>query len=291
MIESVQMRYHIQSSDSLVESWTAHHVPFQGHSRNTAGDALYRAELRAKIRNMSAGDTFSASYACAVWPDADVENLLLYNISIGKEDFGNRRDLCFEKRTTDEMPSCSQLPDAVAYARYEIGEQSISMTADTIVSCEPVAYTNRDLKSAGLMWRLFKGAKWHTGGQGDKGAPLKLDVVVHAPGRVNLIGVVKPVLDGFLSALHSRSDQDADLADVIERMAVKYDWQDREEIRSLLLDKRYAVLGNCGTPHRHIAKRPDSLKWSPDDHRVSHCRIRWETSSDGAYRIEGCLLA
>lgn len=285
------MRFHIRASDSLVETWTSRHVPFRGHTRNTAADMVYRAALREKIRGMRASSTFSASYACAVWPEADIENLLLYNISIGKAEFGDRRSLCFEKLNSDQMPPCSELPDAVAYARYDIGKPSIPIIVDTIVSSEPVAFTIRDLKSAGLMWRVFKAAEWHTGVRHDDGAPLKLDMIIHAPERVNLIGIVKPVLDGFLSALHHRSAADADLPDIIERLALKYGWRDREEIRYLLLDERHAVLGNCGTPQRHIVRRLDSVKWSPDDHRVSHCRIRCEISSDGIYRIEGRLLA
>jgi hypothetical protein len=39
----------------------------------------------------------------------------------------------------------------------------------------------------------------------------------------------------------------------------------------LLLEREYAVLGNCHTPRGHIRSKRGSLKWRPDDHRLSQC--------------------
>lgn len=284
------MRYHLRSTDQLVEAWTSWHVNYAGHSTNTKEDDQYREELRGRIRYLAAGVGLNATYTCWEWPGTrDLENLLLYNAGIGSSDFGNRRCLRFEKRIANELQPCPQLPDAVAYVRYEVSKQINPPNGKTLVKCEPIACQKIDLKDAGRLWKVLKGAKWQTGEQASNGAELGVDLVIWAPEKVNLVGRIKTILDGFLSSLHHRSEFDQDLDDVIARLVTKYRWEDCQEVRRLLLEKEHAVLGSCRTPRCHIKSKPGSLMWSPDDHRLAHCQVVHETSPDGAWRIEGRL--
>jgi hypothetical protein len=286
------MPYHLRSTDQLVEAWTSWHLNFAGHSTNTKEDDQYREELRGRIRDLAAGVGLNAAYTCRRWPgNRDLENLLLYNGGIRRSDFGDRRFLRFEKRTANELQPCPQLPDAVAYVRYEVSEHIIPSNGKTLVKCEPVACQKIDLEDVGRLWRVLKGAKWHTGEGVSNGAELRVDLVIWAPKKLNLIGRIKNILDGFLSSLHHRSESDQDLDDVIARLVTKYQWEDRHEVRRMLLEKEYAVLGHCHTPRGHSKSKPGSLKWSPDDHRLAHCQVVHETSPDGAWRIEGRLFS
>ncbi|WP_143271532.1 hypothetical protein [Bradyrhizobium mercantei] len=281
------MPYHIRSTDEFVEAWTSWHVNFSAHSTNTKEDDQYRKELRDGIQHLAAGVGLNATYTCQEWPrNRDVENLLLYNPRISSEDFGNRQCLRFEKRTAAKLQPCPQLPDA--YVRYEVSKQIVPFKGDTLAECAPVACQKIDLQDPGRLWKVLKGANWHTSERGSNGAELKVDLVVWAPEKVNLVGRIKTILDGFLSSLHHRSESDHDLEDVVERLVMKYRWQDRQEVRRLLIQNEYAVLGKCHTPKCHIRSKPGSLMWSPDDHRLSHCQVVYETSPD--WRIEGRLF-
>jgi hypothetical protein len=242
-------------------------------------------------RRLPAGVGLNATYACRAWPrNRDLENLLLYNAEISSSDFKDRRCLRLEKRTANELQPCPQLPNAVAYVRYEVSKKIIPSNGNTLVKCEPVAFEKVDLEDAGRLWKVLKGAKWLTFERPSSDTELKVDLVIWGPKKINLVGCIKKILDGFLSSLHHRSESDLDLDDVIGRLVAKYGWEDRQEVRRLLLEREYAVLGNCHTPRGYIRSKPGSLKWSPDDHRLSQCQVVHKTSSDGAWRIEGRLF-
>ena len=275
-------------NEQFVEAWTTWHLNFPGHATNTPEDDAYRKELCDRIRGLRACGSLRAMYTCLQLPRGrDLENTLFYNV--GPAVFGQRRFLRFERKVAAPPSPPTLLPNSVAYVRYEIGKQT-APNGPTLAECEPVDCQKDDLKDPARLWRLFKqNVKRADGVVWERGTAFNAEVVVWAPDDLNLADRAKKVLDGFLSALHHRSQMDSDLDEVVTRIKTRYQW-DRDEVRALLLQNANAVLGHCRVPRPHIRNDPRSLMWSPNDHLLAGCEIVHETSPNGRWKIKGRLF-
>jgi hypothetical protein len=274
----------------LVEAWTTWHL-HNGRNPNAEEEKRYRADLRERIARLTAGPSLHATYICRRWPlKADVENLLFYNVRMRQQDFGDRRFLSFERRVADELPACGSITNARAYIRYEVGEHSADpVSGSMIAECEPISCEKRDFNDPGRLWKLSKEAIWRSSKTAWFGGEFKAELVMSGPKPLNIVGLVKKVLDGFLSALHYRREADFDFKELVDRLANKYRW-DRNEVHGLLIQQAHAVLGHFHVPRCYRRDCADSLMWSPRDDLLTFCRIVHEVSDGPDWKLRGRLF-
>jgi hypothetical protein len=99
---------------------------------------------------------------------------------------------------------------------------------------------------------------------------------------LNLTAVVKPLLDGFISALpHYEGTQHDTIA---TRLAVALSAR-CDDVQALLVDKSHAVLG--AYPVSHL--RGKGLQWSPADHQLVAAEITREVTSSDLYAIRASV--
>jgi hypothetical protein len=116
------------------------------------------------------------------------------------------------------------------------------------------------------------------------GSPIKVQIAVFAPRNMqpNLADIVKPMVDGFISALHYYVGKQLD--SVVNRLAERLKCYAPEQVRALLLEKTNALLGPCAVPHL----RAEGLQWSPADHVLIGGEIIREDSD--SLKIRGRLV-
>jgi hypothetical protein len=277
----------------LVEAWTAWHLPFMNL---TSAQRRYRACLRNAIKHLGVAGGVRATYTSdKVTRNLDTENVLFYNV--GAAPFRNvaTRILRFDRIHASPPPSPRPLAfEPRHYVRYQ-GETRDNtfqyVDGAKLAYCLPVVLRGigeiRDKTKLSRLWWLFKravvkapGAAWSL----DDPFAVQLHISAPAKCRLNLADIVKPLMDGFISALHHY--EGGQLDDVADRIAtlLKNPVQD---VRSLLLDDRNALLGPRAVPHLY----GDGLQWSPADHLLIAGEVLRDISADDqSVEIHGCFF-
>lgn len=102
---------------------------------------------------------------------------------------------------------------------------------------------------------------------------MQLRIAAPASISLNLTSIIKPLLDGLISALHCYDGNKLD--EVAARIATKL-LEPAGEVRNLL--KSDGVLGARSVPHL----RGDGLQWSPADNLLTAAEIIREFASEEA---------
>jgi hypothetical protein len=134
-------------------------------------------------------------------------------------------------------------------------------------------------------------AVWHAVAEGavepiDSAEGRRFAVVVDLRGPMsgsfNAAAVVKPLLDGVLSALHVHNEWATAHAPA-ERLGPRLN-RDITEIEELLSDRHRAVLGSRAVVHLRGA----GVQWNPADHLCVACELR-VSPSRGGWQLIGAI--
>lgn len=248
---------------AVVRAWADDYIRFE---RRPLWQERLRNEIRTRCRGLetSADEVLYASFFGTKLPNADVENLVLYNIDSFR--IPGRNGIRFEY-----CPDVPAAPDGVgrrfAY-RYELAKRTGSVAhwsrGRTLASFD---WTDlRDFKSEKQLAQLWL-ALWRGEPQVFFPAiatdqPFGVQVEVRPPhGRRPVWGgLVKGILDGVISAFQAPGGPVP--PEVLERLA-KQLGVPIDEIEKYLLNEGRAVLGDRP---RLVEPYRSGVKWDPSDH-------------------------
>ncbi len=192
----------------------------------------------------------------------DVENVLLYNVGLDAFQLSGRDGVRFERRAWGWVPQ--GLSGAHCYHRYVTGavdhgaaHPSRGVLASwSAVPCEPFARQ----ATASVAWLSMRTADAHVFGRWTPDAPFELRLRLQVPhdATASAVHLLKPFVDGVISAFHDYVGPDLDRMSV--RLAEALG-AEQPRIRSLLAGSGLAVLG----PRRVIAGWGEATQWNPAD--------------------------
>jgi hypothetical protein len=274
----------------LVEAWTARRLAYQSPSQ-----ATYRDQLGKAIQSLAPGEGLRATYISdQVTPNVDVENLLFYNVGTARFRALATQTLRFDR--IQGAPPRPQIPldfEPRHYAKYQRDARNNPfpyIQGAMMASCPPVVLKGmrdlRDKSKLARLWWSFKTDLVKTTDGIDRRSDrfvVQIRLAVPEKWQLNLAEVVKPLMDGFISALHHYEGRH--LNDVTARIAMLLD-RPVQEVRDLLLDDRHALLG----PHAVPNPRGEGLQWSPADQFLVAGEVLRETSATPDLTVRGCFF-
>lgn len=249
---------------AVVEAWADDYIRFE---RLPAWQKHLRTEIRTRCRQLepSAGQVLHATFFGAKRPNADVENLALYNIDTFATAGGN--GIRFELGAAvppapdgAEYPFCYRYalaPRSGAFADWQQGRTLASFDWTDLG-----AFAG-EKKPAQVWLALNRGPADVVEPASAPETPFAVRVQARPPhGRQPLLGnLVKGIFDGVICAFQAHTDT-AVLPDVVARIATGLP-ADPVEIEEHLLDQRRAVLG---VVQRLVYPYRADVKWDPADH-------------------------
>jgi hypothetical protein len=272
-----------------VEAWSAWRLPFD---HLAPAQLVYRAELSSALRALGPGAVLHATYTSpVVTPAVDAENLLFYNVGGAAFQFLGSAALRYERVVAAPPLPPSQVSfTPMHYVHYSITSgdtvwlhtlQGRQMARCDVVDCPR-------LKNVPSVWRVMKpGMVAHPGAPRAPRDPISVRLGVSAAPSVQLSlpALVKPLIDGFVSALHSYEGEQLD--EVAARLGAQLG-EPAWIVRALLEQATAAVLGPRAVPHL----RGPSLQWSPADDLIiagEVVREPWQ-GANGSFTVRGTVF-
>lgn len=258
------------AASPVVEVWADDYIRFE---RRPVWQEELRNEIRSRCSQLtpSAGQVLHATFFGPKLPNADVENLALYNIGSFKS--AGRNGIRFEH--------CAVVPPAPDGAEYRFSyryalasssgtfahqrQERTLASFDWIDLGASVDDTKGQTKLAHV-WLALARARRQIEPVGPASAvnmPFAVKVQIRPPVGAQPVwgGLVKGIFDGVISAFQAHTDMAA-LPEVIGRLAATLH-ADPFEIEKHLLEKRWAVLGAAP---RLVSAYREGVKWDPADH-------------------------
>ncbi len=192
--------YYIRTENNAVELWSRIRIPFE--TKGWPKDM--KESLRLSIKSLCRAEQ-SMLYAVYIAEQSDycdVENILLYNVGSGA--FSNlcRKGLCFERRYS-KPPKCSEPTGNMEhYHCYKLVSQEQSFEHWNIV-WENVSFPAiRSDSKPHSFWYAMKNPPVRISSNVQIPAHFGMELRIKAPygTNINLAAVVKPLLDGNISA-------------------------------------------------------------------------------------------
>jgi len=241
-------RFHvIGDGKTLVEGWSTARLPFMP----TDWRATFRQRLRDEVRQLGAAPG-QVLHATLISPDTrtfDAENVLLYNVDLGRLAAASRYGIRFE-RALASPPICPTSLRTIPeyYHRYALASIDDSFQHWTLgpalVRWRCALPTPAAARRWQTVWYALKcgDVEVHENAASLAGEEYGLRVTLRTPtpGVPRAIDLIKPLFDGVVTALH-RHDGTAE-AEVCARLAALLA-VDPGEISLLLHEERGTVLG------------------------------------------------
>jgi Protein of unknown function (DUF541) len=276
---------HGPAADSaVVEAWADGYIRFEHLP-------VWQKDLREEIRNRcgqlepSAEQVLHATFFGPKLPNADVENLLLYNISTFKA--AGRNGIRFEHGA-----GVPPAPDGAEYQfryRYALALQSGAFDhwrqGRTLASFDWTdlgAFAGE--KQLAQVWLALVRGQVEVFASTAPETPFAVKVQVRPPVTRQPVwgGLVKGVFDGVICAFQAHIDTVV-LMEVAARLATVLP-ADSAEIEGHLLDQRRAVLGAV---HRLVSPYQAGVKWDPSDHLCVAGELLAAEPVDDRWAIKG----
>ncbi|MFT4295850.1 MAG: hypothetical protein QM582_10610 [Micropruina sp.] len=271
--------YAVRTRANTVEAWSTVRLPFEPKGKLLE----LRTELRAALGSLvpAPGMQLHAVYGAADDQQfVDTENVLLYNVGTGAFRHLSRHAVVFERSYSyPPPPEDSGMPqDQLRYQRYVIEASAVLQhwrPAGTIASFEVGAAS---LKTPAAVWSAIRRSAPTPPLPSESPARflVRLRIRDTRPSHAtNLAGLVKPVLDGVISAFHSHAGE----AEQVARRLADLGIGEYDLIRRWLADARWAALG----PRQLVRPfGPRGVQWNPaDDHCVAAAVTIDPTPGDG----------
>jgi hypothetical protein len=251
----------------VVEAWADDYIRFE---RRPPWQEHLRDEIRSRCRQLDPSDgwVLHATFFGDKHPNADVENYVLYYIDSFRA--AGRNGIRFEHGAA--VPPAPDGTDYPYCYRYELAPWS-----GTFSDWQPVRklasfdWINLDSfdgeKKLAKVWlalsRALARGEVEVFETASPGTPFAVRVELRPPhGRKPVWGnLVKEIFDGVICAFQAHIDTGG-LDGVVERLG-NYLPADPQEIRRLLLDQNWAVLGAV---LRLVYPFGSGVKWDPADH-------------------------
>ncbi|CAN5229403.1 hypothetical protein BH09ACT8_BH09ACT8_56250 [soil metagenome] len=258
--------YEIQgpSADSpVIEAWSDDYIRFE---RLPDWQKQLRDEIRSRCRQLepSADQVLHATYSGAKRVNADVENLVLYNIDTFK--VAGRNGIRFEhgaavRSTSDGAEYSVSYRYALAPRSDRFSDWQLGRTLATFDWIDPGAFSGE--KKLAQTWLALARGDITVSESAAPGTPFAVRVQVRPPLGYQPVwgGLLKGIFDGVICAFQAHTDTST-LPEIVARLA-KYLPADELEIATHLLDQRRAVLGAV---HRLVSPYQADVKWDPADH-------------------------
>ena len=248
-----------------VEAWSTSRLPFEpGRVAARPWLPAFRSQLRDALASIVApeGEMLVAEFATDEQHVFDVENVLLYNVGLDAFRSSGREGVRFERRAWELAPLV--LPGAHCFHRYRttaIGDEArrnsgAPLATWTGVECDALA----DEPTASVAWLAMRTAEAHVIGAASPGARFQIHLTLEVPrtATASAVHLLKPLLDGTISAFHDYVGPDLDQMSLRLAAALR---EEQPRIRSLLAGSGLAVLG----PRRVIGGWGETTQWNPAD--------------------------
>ncbi|MBB6451600.1 hypothetical protein HNQ94_000021 [Salirhabdus euzebyi] len=267
--------YYIDTSTNMLEVYTSKRLPFEPKG--------WQVDMRNSIRNglkslNGENVTLRALYKSMSEDFFDVENVLFYNVGSSAFSHLDIKSLQFE-RVFEYPPTVNRLQQLNHYQSYKILEQNESLSEywakkNTLATWKNVTIPklSSEIKPHSIWYAMKTGAikvfdRTYSNYYG-------MEVTIKSPihTKINLVSVMKPLLDGIISSFHHHELSDLD--EVIFRLN-HYINLPQEKIERFLLDNRTSILG----PRNLIQAYRSGVKWNPKDDAFPFMKINIETQS------------
>jgi hypothetical protein len=275
--------------------WTDRYIPFE---RLTPAQLAARDELRRRLRALlpAAAEILHASYSGLKPANADIENLLLYNVDMGGACFlpSAANGIRFELAT----PSRRYPPSGRKYAcSYEYRLIHPSSEFAFLRRARRLAtFSDATLGAFGPAKRLeqtWLAVRDAHADIADEAAtpttPFAMSLTLRTPHgmRAQLRPeLVKSLVDGVVAAFQAHRDRTT-VADISARIAPTLAMEP-DRIAQMLLDPGRAVLG---VVNRLLHLRGPGLQWNPSDHMCVAGEVLLEAPTGPDWRLDGQLWA
>lgn len=253
--------------------WLDSRLPFEPKGEQLVARNVLRKAIGSMRRQ--AGMIFAARYTSLDESFCDVENVLLYNVCAPAFTLVAGGGLRFER--VHAAPPAS--PDGRQYRhhhRYCFVEDDGPRNADSVSS---YMFTLSGLSTSSKPHEIWWAA---TGATGSSTArvygPFELYVALGVPAPFgNLAGIVKPLLDGVICAMHPAIEIDDE---AVRRLSAKTGWG-VDAISARLLSPPHPVLARRHLLHSYR----DFVKWDPADELCQRCTIVTFPASRGRLSV------
>lgn len=249
---------------AAVQVWANDYIRFE---HLPAWQKHLRDEIRSRGRQLepSTGQVLHATFCGAKLANADVENLVLYNIDTFR--VAGRNGIRFEHG--DAVPPALDGAEHRFYYRYALAPRSDAVTqwrkgrALATFDWTNVDAFNSEKQLAPVWLALWRGNAEPFFPVIVPDTAFGVRVEVRPPGRRQPVwgGLVKGIVDGVICAFQAHTDTTV-LPEVVTRLAKVLPAQP-EEIEGYLRDKSRAVLGDRP---RLVSPYQAGVKWDPSDH-------------------------
>ena len=245
--------WQVTVSPASVAAWSRRRLAFE--PRGTMID--YRGVIRHALRNLgaAAGHALIVTYLAPDDDFVDVENAALYNVGSGAYSHLVRGGLSCERR---------QSPDGKHHLIYRRGLLPGPPGARTLLRLQVAS--PGDTHKPGPWWAAFRSAALRQTAAKRVPGPFAIDAILAGSWTsTQIAAVVKPMLDGFVSALHQHDSSHRD--ELLPRIA---DLGNPDAIWDMLCDPHQNLLGTRSL----IRPNPNSYAWNPADNLCDAFRIR-----------------
>jgi hypothetical protein len=278
-----------EDNSNEVDLWSTSRLPFEPKGWHLE----MRNTLRSALTNLIGNDhsTLRAIYSSEQVDFCDTENILIYNVGQGAFKGLCQKGIILERRIQPIPPSPIKLSDtALHHHRYstDIAEDQLPQWKR-----EMLLATWNDIPCPPLRSDIKPHHIWHSIKKGSVKtslAPYSFDtnyygisVEINAPNNIklNLAGIIKPLLDGIISAFHSHEGKYR--IDVSELLADKLR-TDKVEIQNMLSDVQNAVLGSRNLIHPF----GKGIQWNPADDLFMQIEVTINNSENlDAWNLSG----
>jgi hypothetical protein len=273
----------IEIDSTSVAIWLNTRLPFEPKGEMREARDRLREALSA-LESASSETILTAVYTSLDEGFCDVENVLLYNVGSTAFAKSSQGGIRFERRiaTPPQSPSGASFEHQNRYSLAKICAESPNTSVYTrefdLVSLSSSTKPHE-------VWWAF-----HEGEGGDSESQIQgafaLEIRLVTPKQLgNLASVIKPLLDGIISAMHSESNLDPVAA---QRLAEKLG-RPIESVVSRLQLPSAPILG----PQDLLQVTSAGVKWNPADHLCQQCTVvveagaHWRCSAS-VMRLDDC---
>jgi hypothetical protein len=276
--------YFVRIDDDVVEAWSSLRLAFEPKG----WQVNFRAELRAALsglRSPGPGEVLVAEYAAVDSGQlVDAENVLLYNVG-GPMGRLCRSGIRFERSFAPPLaPGLQQFAHYVRYGIGPVGAEFRSWRKTTLIADVALAFAGAiPTRPADVWWQMRQQSPRPAEAAG-RPSRFAVRLLVDRPG-LNIGAVIKPLIDGIVSAFHAHDGFEAPA--VAARLAAAGVGNPVELMR-MLGDPAWAALGV-----RRLVRpyRSGGVQWNPADEYLVACDISSSptSTSSGPIRISGSI--
>ena len=274
-------------ASAVVEAWAQDYIRFEKLPDWQKG---LREEIRSRCRQLepSAEQVLHATFFGAKLPNADVENVLLYNVD--SFTVAGRNGIRFEHGAG--MPPAHGHAEYGFCYRYALAPRSGAF-CDWHQESMLASFDWTDLgsfageKQLAQVWLALSRGSADAFAPAAPEAPFAVKIQIRPPvnRQPGWGALLKGVFDGVICAFQAHIDT-TNLPEVTARLATALP-ADATEIEKYLLDQRRAVLGAV---NKLVSPYRAGVKWDPSDHRCVAGELLAAEPIDDRWAIKGDIV-